>query len=342
MPGDTKPTRSLWRRWGWLVRWGGTVLGIAYVVRLVDLARVEDALSRVSLGAVAASIAIIAASVVIGAVRWRAALRAYGANKRPSLPSAIRMYYVTVFYNTYLPGAVGGDIVRGVMTSDSFDEHGATGALAVVFVERALGLFAVCALLLTGLGLLGGSPGGDGSLWWWSVLGGATSLVAVIALPLGQRIARFLPGPLARIAARVPSVVRISDFVIAIALSLASQLATMISGWILLRDLHPGVTFAQALLIVPAAAAASFLPITVGGAGAREAMFVVLCGALLGMSSADALAVSLVVWLTSLVVGAAGGILLLAGNRVAAAARPPAFSDSVSEDGRPCNKVGSR
>jgi len=78
------------------------------------------------------------------------------------------------------------------------------------------------------------------------------------------------------------------------------------------------VTFTDALLIVPAAVATAILPITVGGIGAREAVFVVLCGRLLGLASEDAVAASLLLWLAMLLVGAAGGVLVL----IATARRP--------------------
>ena len=70
--------------------------------------------------------------------------------------------------------------------------------------------------------------------------------------------------------------------------------------------------------MVPLAAATAFLPITVGGAGAREAVYVALCGTLFGMPEADALAASLGLWLAHLAVGAAGGVAQLARAR-----RPP-------------------
>jgi uncharacterized membrane protein YbhN (UPF0104 family) len=295
------------------VRWGGTVLGIAYVARLIHVRKLEDAFSAVSLAAILGSIAIIAGGLVLGAIRWRITLRAYGAQSRPSLRAASRLYFIAVFYNTFLPGAVAGDVVRGVVTRDSFGEHGTTGALAVVLVERLLGLFAVFALILMGVGIAGDALG-DRSLWWVSLLGGACSLATLLMLPLGRRIARFLPRPLATIAGRLPVVVRRLDFGAAALLSLATQLAAVIAGWLVLRDLRPGMTLGAALLIVPAAAATAFLPFTVGGTGAREAAFVFLCGKVLGMSSDDAVAASLLIWLATLVVGAFGGVLALTGR----------------------------
>lgn len=313
--------RRIWRRWGWAIRWSGTLLGVLYVSRLIHLASLRAAFSTVSVGVVGVAAALIASGQVVGAVRWRTTLSAYGAQTRPGLVTAVRLYFVAVFYNTYLPGAVGGDVVRAVVTRDSFTDHGTTGALAVVFVERALGLFAMVALMITGVTLSGDALG----LRSLGLIGGAVSLAAVLALPLGRRLARFLPEPLAWIARRLPSVVRLRAFAAAAALSLGTQGAAVIAGWLLLRAIHPGATLADALLIIPGAAATAYLPFTVGGTGAREAVFIVLAGKLLGMSSNDAVAASLLLWLATLIVGAGGGLLLVLGRGgVPALAKPAA------------------
>jgi hypothetical protein len=57
------------------------------------------------------------------------------------------------------------------------------------------------------------------------------------------------------------------------------------------------------------------LPITVGGAGAREAVYVTLGARLFHMPRSDALAASLALWLAHLVCGAVGGALQLAERR---------------------------
>jgi glycosyltransferase 2 family protein len=311
---ELRGARRWWQRWGWVVRWAGTLAGVLYICTLIDVASLRAALITVSVSIVAAAAGLTAIGQIIGAVRWRTALSAYGAQSRPRLTTAIRLYFVSVFYNCFVPGAVAGDVVRAVVTRASFEDHGTTGALAVVFVERMLGLFAVFALVLGGVALSGEALAIEGSLRTLSIIGGAASLAGVLALPLGRRLARFLPRPLARLARRIPSVVRPRAFATAVVLSLFTQGTLVIAGWLILRTLHPGTTFADALLIVPAAVATALLPITIGGIGAREAAYVVLCGKLLGMTSEDAVAASLLLWLAMLVVGAVGGVLLLLGG----------------------------
>jgi hypothetical protein len=94
-----------------------------------------------------------------------------------------------------------------------------------------------------------------------------------------------------------------------------TQTLVTLAGWVLLRSLAPSVTLGQALLIIPLAAATTFIPITVGGAGAREMVYVVLGRALLHLDASDALAASLALWLAHLAVGAVGGGIQLVRRR---------------------------
>ncbi len=318
--------RRWWTRWGWVLRWGGTVAGVTYVLRLIDLASLRSAFSHASLVTLLLALTSVTLGQVLGAARWRILLRAYGAQTTPSLLTAVRLYFVAGFYNTYLPGGVAGDIVRGVVTRDAFANRGATEALAVVLVERALGLLGVFVLVGVGLTMVGQELVDTGSLWAWSLGGIACAVALVLSLPLARSIARFLPGRLATVARQLPTVSLPLQFAIAVVLSLGTQLSVAVCGWLFLRDFHVGTAFADALFIVPLAAATVYLPITVGGAGAREAVFVTLCGKVLGMPSHEALASSLLLWFTALVAGAIGGVWQLVSGAGARGADPQRVS----------------
>lgn len=304
-------------RWlGLSLRWVGTLAGLAWITTHVDLTAARGALARIPLATAALATALVAANVVAGAVRWRVLLRAYGATAIPPLPRLIYLYVVAFFYNNYLPGAVAGDVGRAVVTRDAFGEQGATAALAVVLVERAQGLFALFALLAGGLLATGGALD-RGALWWWTAVGVAGSTALVVAIPVARRLAPYLPRFAATIAGRLPALVHPGAFASALVLSLATQALVALAGWSLLAALGP-ISLGASLLVVPLAAATAFLPITVGGAGAREAVYVALCGRLFGMPEADALAASLGLWFAHLAVGAAGGLAQLVARR-----RPP-------------------
>ncbi len=305
------PKRS-WFLWVKLV---GTALGVAYIARLINFAQLRAVIAGLSPWTVAAAIASIFGGLVVGALRWRILLHAYGADKPLPFATALRLTLIATFYNNYVPGGVTGDLLRGVATRECFVNTGTTSAIAVVLVERALGLFSVFALV--GLGLLfarGTAVNTDGIVVWVAIgMVGATCCVA--ALPFARLIGPKLPAPLAKIAARLPAVSSLPGFAAAVGLSLMSQLAVAIAGWIILRDVAPIATFRGALLVVPLAAATAYLPITVGGTGAREAVFASMCTGLFAMSNDQSVGASLVLWISILTVGAIGGVLQLTGRK---------------------------
>jgi uncharacterized membrane protein YbhN (UPF0104 family) len=300
-------------RLGFVLRVLGTALGLAYIATRVDLGAARAAFARIPVATFAAAVALVAGNVVVGALRWRVLMRAYGATQIPNLPRLVYLYFVAFFYNNYLPGAVAGDVGRGVVTRDAFAAEGATGALAVVLVERALGLLGLFALLALGLATAGGAID-TSDLWLWTVLGCAGSVVLVVGIAAARRIAPRLPAFVGTHAARLPELVDTGAFAWAAVLSVGTQALIAAAGWVLLAALAP-IGPGASLLVVPLAAATTFLPITVGGAGAREAVYVALCGRLFGMPEADALAASLGLWLAHLVVGAGGGLVPLAARR---------------------------
>jgi len=46
----------MWKRWGWLIRWGGTAAGIAYILHVVDFSEARTAFARISIAAIGVAI----------------------------------------------------------------------------------------------------------------------------------------------------------------------------------------------------------------------------------------------------------------------------------------------
>ncbi len=300
-------------RLGFVLRVLGTVGGLAFIATRVSLDQVGDAFGQIGLVAFSTAILLVAANVVAAAVRWRVLMAAYGASAIPPMRRLVYLYFVSFFYNNYLPGAVAGDVGRGVVTRDAFSDEGASGSLAVVLVERALGLFGLFALLAVGI-LVVGDRIDTSSLWLWTLLGSAGSVALVVAIAIARRISRFMPRIVRPHAEKLPVLRDYGAFAFAVALSVVTQVLIAAAGWVLLAALGP-IDFASSLLVVPLAAATAFLPITVGGAGAREAVYIALCGSLFGMAEHDAVVASLSLWFAHLVVGLGGGLAQLAARK---------------------------
>jgi uncharacterized membrane protein YbhN (UPF0104 family) len=285
-----------------------TLAAFAWILTHVDVAAIVDAARRVPIAAFALSCVLVAANLVVSATRWRAMLEAYGAVTIPHFARLVRLNFVGFFYNTWLPGGLGGDAVRGVASREAFGEHGATGALAVVFVERVLGLVGMLVVVAATSAVAPLPAGNQTAITWASVGGVAVGAIVIGALASGPRLAPFLPGPLKTIASRLPPIRRAGPFTVAVLLSLATQTLGAVTGHVIIHALAPDIAMTSSLVAIPLAMATAFLPFLVGGTGAREMVFVALYGPL-GMSTADATAAGLLCYAGQLVVGLFGAFL---------------------------------
>ncbi|MCA9576712.1 MAG: lysylphosphatidylglycerol synthase transmembrane domain-containing protein [Polyangiales bacterium] len=316
LPGPPRSRRRLWLA----LKVALSVAILALVIGRNDPSALWDALRRVSARAVGVSAALITLTAVIGAARWAAVMRAYGAPHLPSAGRLLRLYFMGFFYNLWLPGGVGGDLVRGVASREAFGDAGATAGLTVVFVERLCGLIGL--FLFVGVSFsLWPLPGVDVPVVYAAMaLALAASGVALVAL--APALTPVLPPPLARITARVPRLVRREPFILALGLSTLTHLFTALSGHVLVAALAPNVSATHSLTVVSLAAVSAFFPLTHAGAGIREGAFVQLY-APLGVPGASAVAASLGLFATQLLVSGAGALVsVLAGGAQAPIPEP--------------------
>lgn len=81
------------------------------------------------------------------AVRWIPLLKVQGVFI--SLPQAIRLTFLGLFYNNFMPGAVGGDLLKGWYITHHSEKHQRVAAAVTVFVDRLIGLIGI--ILVAGI-----------------------------------------------------------------------------------------------------------------------------------------------------------------------------------------------
>jgi hypothetical protein len=123
---------------------------------------------------------LLAGSVLITFVRWWLLVRAQGLSF--SLSAALRLGTVGYFFNTFLPGAIGGDVVKAVAIAR--EQNRRTVAVATVLFDRAVGLWGLVWLvaLLGGVFWLGGDSILFGNVGLLTLVQGSW---IVVALTLG-------------------------------------------------------------------------------------------------------------------------------------------------------------
>jgi uncharacterized protein (TIRG00374 family) len=240
------------------------------------------------------ALAISATGLLLTFLRWHLLVRAQGLEF--SRYSAIRLGLVGYFFNTFLPGSVGGDILKAYGIAR--DQSRRTVAVATVLIDRAIGLWGVLWMvaLIGGFFTLTDNPilRQNAYLQWivrFSALVVLGSVVAWVLLSfLSERRAD-------RFAARLEGIPKIGHMsgefwravwmyqkqrnvvVAALLLSVVGHL-----GWVLVFHTSTRVfdipnpeatlgTLEEHFMIAPVANTAQALFPTPGGVGGGEAMF---------------------------------------------------------------------
>ncbi len=259
--------------------------------------------------------------------RWIALLRAVETPPCVPLNQIVRIFFVSTFVGTFLPGSIGGDAVRAL----SLSRLGAPTQLAVgsVAVDRLLGTVSVLLMAAGGLILAGwliDSQVIDGRLLAVSV---GVAILGVVGSMLLLFDSRILAG-LVRWAGggRFPAVERLAQrFLVAIrqygnhrrvlvgvlAASLGVQALRSAQAWCL--GIAIGLTLSGVwyFALIPFGVLAFLLPASVSGLGAGTASFVPLF-ALAGLPAADAVALALLFWFLGVLGNLPGGLLMILGS----------------------------
>jgi uncharacterized membrane protein YbhN (UPF0104 family) len=288
-----------------------TLGAFAYLFARVDRRALLEAFSQLSPLACLLALLATTAALGCGVLRWWLIFRAFSAPRQPSLGRLAQYYLIGLFYNTYLPGGVSGDIVRGLAARSAFEPGNAAGPGSVL-LERILGLAAL--LGATGLGLWLHPLPGSARLFVPLALGCVLTLTAAGGLAWSGRLRavraldRLRPW-----LTRLPKAPALVPLLAALIASFGSQLGAALTGHVLVRAIDPAVQLLDSLVIVPLAAATAYLPFSISGIGLREAVFVELY-ARVGVPAQAALAASLSLWLVQASVAALGGLYVLLGQ----------------------------
>jgi uncharacterized membrane protein YbhN (UPF0104 family) len=294
-----------------ILQTGVTLGAFVYLFMSVDRGALLAAFRQLSAAACLLAVLCTSAALGCGVVRWWLIFKAFSAPRQPGLRTLARYYLIGLFYNTYLPGGLSGDVVRGLAARAAF-EPGSAAGLGSVLLERVLGLAAL--LGATGLGLWLHPLPGSARLFLPLAAGCVLTLTAAGALAWSGRLRglraldRLQPW-----LSRLPAAPALLPLTAALLASFGSQLGAALTGHVLVRAIDPAVRLLDSLVIVPLAAATAYLPISISGIGVREAVFVELY-ARVRVPAQAALAASLSLWLVQASVAALGGMYVLLGR----------------------------
>lgn len=299
------------------------------------------AFTQASPGWIIAAVVAAAFSPITATVRWFLLLNVQ--EIRPGWKRVTQLYMIGSFFNLFLLGSTGGDALKMFYLVREVGPHKRAGAILTVIVDRLLGLLALVALAVVFVtlryGWLTRTKETAATLATFGlILGGAVGGLALIFTVIGLRLVDKLPAGLpgrskfvdmaeaCRIYARAWRTT-----LLGIAISWVGHSSFFFTYYFASRAVHSTVRLWDMTTILPIINTIVAVPISVSGLGLREQLFKRLLGDLCGTPTGDAVAISLIGFLCSVLFYGLLGALFFLSYRSATGAPPPGVA-AVEED----------
>ena len=223
------------------------------------------------------------------------------------------IYMIGSFFNTYMPGIIGGDAVKAYYLSKELKSLGVEGnspthelsiAIASVFMDRYIGFTAILFISMAAFPLAFAYLDGTPVRWLMPIVlvvftGGS---IVIFKFRIGERI-KFL----FRVYEYFHLYSRKRDVLLkAFIYSVILQGLNIGVVYFLSRGLSLEISFFHIVVFLPIIILISFIPVSISGIGLREGAFIILLGTA-GVSPEMSVALSLV-WFLSYVIASLVGL----------------------------------
>ena len=285
-----------------LIQWSLRLILIGFIVYWVQTDTAQDAfekLATISASSLAVMGLLSLLLMLVSALRWSHLIQAFGNPAQPIL-LLLKLSLVGHFYNTFVPGAVGGDVLRAAVSAQFYAKKNTS--YLVVFMERLLGLSCLCVIL--SFGVFSQPETSSNTILIVAGVGIVGILILVLVLFNWQKLLGFASTYLDGITQR-------TRVVHALFLSILGQCMTLLLFAFICQQFEITLSFAAYCFIFPLGLLASVLPISILGAGAREFALISLLMSQGGVLNVDAIGVSTAYLGCLWFLGIVGGVIHL-------------------------------
>ena len=316
---------SSWR--GLLILMGKLTISaglITWLLSRLSLSEVQLAMDHPHWGWLALGFLVYGLSALGGAIQWAWILRAAGITAPAR--EIVRLYFIGLFFNNFLPANIGGDAWK--ILDLGRHENRRLGVFCATVLDRLLGLTAltlVAVMVLFYVGMVR-IPLPNTALLLIPVL---LLLTAALALLLSRRLGRLLPGffrlfkrgKLAEQSVRLTDEFGLYRRKVAwlngvFAFSCLVQFLRLATHLLVALGLGISLNWSQVLqlyVLIPMLAISLTLPVAINGIGLRESISATLL-IWAGLAVSQAVAMEIAAYLVQVVFSLQGGILLWLGR----------------------------
>jgi len=280
---------------------GALLLYLFYFSGIVDIQEVIKTLKETRLPIFIFVLFIGTGNVLIATKRWSLFLP-----ENIKYSRLVSLYFIGYFFNTFLPGRIGGDIVKTFYLYRDIGKGSIS--IASVFIDRYMGLSAIIGISF--IAFIGGYSYFKGSDIVWLI-----PVVSCIFLIASFILWRVNWGKIKGINALY---IHLSEYKIkkriiynGLILSFVVQVFCIIGVYLLSIAIGLKVPIIYFLIFVPIINAISTIPVTIAGLGIREVGFATLFNMFfvkLGVTSNQAVSLSLLIFASMIMVNLIGGI----------------------------------
>lgn len=311
------PKRASWGRRLFLVARILVAAGLLWWVfhKFIKVDEIRDLARRTDRGLLVLGLVTELLPIFVTTLRWQLLLRPV--EIRLGYLRTLHFNYLGLFFNNFLVGLTGGDVVKAILIARGTDRRAA--AVLTVFVDRLLGLVTLAGIAgIACFARLGNRDFVVAAAIVWGFLGSFAVFCLLYfnrrlrAAQWVRRLRRRLPGR--RILIELDDAGRAyrgqwGILTAAFALSVLGHAASIGGAFILARALGSQVALVDVLIYFPVVMMIASVPVSIGTWGVGEAAFVGFFRKV-GMPEATAVGLSLLVRLSQMLWTLPGGLLL--------------------------------
>jgi uncharacterized protein (TIRG00374 family) len=300
---------------------------------------------------IAAAIGAYVIVEIAAALRWHVLLKVQAINL--SLPRTFGLFFIGMFYNQFLPGGTGGDIIKTYLLLKEAPGKG-PGALLAVLFDRVIGLVALIVitgtLILLRYHWLTQTPESARLVWTLlAVLGSSILALLTSFVVSGFNLPRRLPAhfPLREKLIEISTAYHLyahhwTATLAGFAASVVAHLGTFLTFLFVAFAFRADVALVDFFAVMPIERTISALPISFAGVGLREKILQTMLHGLCGVPEAVAVLIGSMSFLVMLFCALPGGMVYFFYKPSGAVARHVKLSEMQREVATLEHEVGGQ